>query len=123
MSMNEKTATGDDMKAAVRSGAEKSRVPAVRKKATIAKTVRKVETKAAADTKPAATDAPAKPVAVKKTLAKTRGTKPVLAPEARQRMIGEAAYLISQRRDPAVGSPETDWISAETVIDMIFDVA
>jgi hypothetical protein len=38
-------------------------------------------------------------------------------------MIGDAAYLISLKRAPWQGSPETDWMSAETVIDMIFDVA
>ena len=123
MSMNEKTATGDDVKAAVRSGAAKSRIPAVRNKGAIAKTVSKVVTKAAADTKPAATVAPAKPVAVKKARVKTKGAKPVLAPDERQRMISEAAYLISLRRDPAVGGPDSDWICAETVIDMIFDLA
>ncbi len=48
--------------------------------------------------------------------------KPVLTSEQRQRMVGEAAYLISLKRPPHMGSSEIDWLSAETVIDMVFDV-
>lgn len=49
--------------------------------------------------------------------------RPVISQQQRQQMIGDAAYLISLKRAPWQGSPETDWMSAETVIDMIFDVA
>ena len=48
--------------------------------------------------------------------------KPVISPQQRQQMIGDAAYLISLKRAPWQGDPHTDWMSAETVIDMIFDV-
>ena len=50
------------------------------------------------------------------------GAKPVISPQQRQQMIGDAAYLISLKRPPWLGNPDTDWMSAETVIDMIFDV-
>ena len=49
--------------------------------------------------------------------------RPVISQQQRQQMIGDAAYLISLKRAPWQGSPETDWMSAETVIDMVFDVA
>lgn len=50
------------------------------------------------------------------------GTKPVISQRQRQQMIGDAAYLISLKRDPWQGSPHSDWVAAETVIDMFFDV-
>lgn len=52
----------------------------------------------------------------------TNGAKPVISQQQRQQMIGDAAYLISLKRAPWLGNPDTDWMSAETVIDMIFDV-
>jgi hypothetical protein len=55
--------------------------------------------------------------------APSAASKPLVSREERERMIVEASYLISQRRHPSLGSPETDWLSAETVIDMIFEVA
>lgn len=56
-------------------------------------------------------------------MTKTNSAKPLISREERQRMVGEAAYLISLKRHPDQGSPDSDWLSAETVIDMIFDVA
>lgn len=49
--------------------------------------------------------------------------KAVLSGEARQRMISEAAYLISIKRHAGANGPEADWLYAETVIDMVFDRA
>jgi hypothetical protein len=51
------------------------------------------------------------------------GTKPALSSDARQRMISEAAYLISLKRHAGAAGPEADWLFAETVIDMVFDSA
>jgi hypothetical protein len=48
--------------------------------------------------------------------------RPVISQQQRQQMIGDAAYLISLKRAPWQGNPDTDWMSAETVIDMIFNV-
>ena len=56
------------------------------------------------------------------TSSPANGEKPVISQRQRQQMIGDAAYLISLKRPPWQGSPDTDWVSAETVIDMIFDV-
>jgi len=49
-------------------------------------------------------------------------TKPLISQQQRQQMIGDAAYLISVKRAPWQGDPDSDWMAAETVIDMIFDV-
>jgi len=49
------------------------------------------------------------------------GAKPALSRDARQRMIGEAAYLISLKRHAGVAGPDADWLYAETVIDLVFD--
>ena len=54
--------------------------------------------------------------------AASRPARPVITQQQRQQMIGDAAYLISLKRAPWQGDPDTDWMSAETVIDMIFDV-
>ena len=43
--------------------------------------------------------------------------------EARQRMISEAAYLISLKRHAGLHGPDADWLYAETVIDLVFDIA
>jgi hypothetical protein len=45
-----------------------------------------------------------------------------LSRDARQRMIGEAAYLISLKRHAGLTGPEADWLYAETVIDLVFDI-
>ena len=67
----------------------------------------------------------APPAAKRKAASKKAASspaKPVISQQQRQQMIGDAAYLISLKRAPWQGSPETDWMAAETVIDMIFDV-
>jgi hypothetical protein len=51
------------------------------------------------------------------------GSKPSITVDERQRLIGEAAYVISLKRDPNSGDPAVDWIQAEAVIDMIFTPA
>jgi hypothetical protein len=68
----------------------------------------------------------APPAAKKKATSKKAArspAKPVISQQQRQQMIGDAAYLISLKRAPWQGNPDTDWMSAETVIDMVFDVA
>jgi hypothetical protein len=49
-------------------------------------------------------------------------TRPALSRDARQRIIGEAAYLISLKREAGLSGPEADWLFAETVIDLVFDI-
>jgi len=66
------------------------------------------------------------PAAKKKATSKKAArspAKPVISQQQRQQMIGDAAYLISLKRAPWQGNADTDWMSAETVIDMVFDVA
>lgn len=46
--------------------------------------------------------------------------RPALSGDERQRMISEAAYLISLKRHAGANGPEADWLFAETVIDMVF---
>lgn len=49
-------------------------------------------------------------------------TRPTLSRDARQSMINDAAYLISVKRHAGVDGPEADWLYAETVVDMAFDI-
>ena len=84
-----------------------------------------VTKKTAAVKKKAVTRKQAPPAAKKPASSKKAAispARPVISPQQRQQMIGDAAYLISLKRAPWQGSPDTDWMSAETVIDMIFDV-
>ena len=37
-------------------------------------------------------------------------------------MINDAAYLISLKRHAGLNGPDADWLYAETVIDMAFDI-
>jgi hypothetical protein len=95
----------------------------VRKKAVTKKTaVSKKKSVASKQAPPAATKKaagiPAGPAS-----SSANGAKPVISQQQRQQMTGDAAYLISIKRKPWQGNSETDWIAAETVIDMIFDVA
>jgi len=64
----------------------------------------------------------APPAANKKATSQKAASRPVISQQQRQQMIGDAAYLISLKRAPWQGNPDTDWMSAETVIDMIFNV-
>jgi hypothetical protein len=84
-----------------KSAAGKKALPAAKKKATSKK----------------AAGSPAGPAS-----SPAKRAKPVISRQLRQQMIGDAAYLISLKRPPWQGNPDTDWMSAETVIDMVFDV-
>jgi hypothetical protein len=76
------------------------------------------------NTKPVSADAASGsvPTAVGASPAGTAATKPALSRDARQRIIGEAAYLISLKRHAGLSGPEADWLFAETVIDLVFDI-
>ena len=70
-----------------------------------------------------------KKVAKKKVVAKKAVTaatpvagKPVISEHERLELIGKGAYLISQKRHPHEGCMEGDWVAAEIVIDMLFEV-
>lgn len=106
--------------AATTSGSAKK--AAVTKKTTAAKkkSVVRKQTPPAAKKKATSRKAAASPTRPAPSSAKR--AKPVISPQQRQQMIGDAAYLISLKRAPWQGDPHTDWMSAETVIDMIFDV-
>ncbi len=68
-----------------------------------------------------------KPESSKETVrwlaAGSQGEKPNISFNERERMISEAAFVISQNRDPHVGGPEIDWLQAEAVIDLIFSAS
>ena len=52
--------------------------------------------------------------------ARPAGNPPVTAgidTEARQRLIGQTAYLIAERRGFQGGNPEQDWLDAEKEVD------
>ena len=73
-----------------------------------------------------------KKVAKKKVVAKKAVTaatsttpvagKPVISEHERLELIGKGAYLISQKRHPHEGCMQGDWVAAEIVIDMLFEV-
>ena len=54
---------------------------------------------------------------------KTNGSKIKISASQRQKMIGEAAYHVSSKREPDQGYPDLDWIQAETVIDLFFEAS
>lgn len=60
---------------------------------------------------PAAKAAPA-PAALPKV-----ATKPAIDPAERQRMIGEAAYYLAEKRGFVHGHHDADWAAAEKQID------
>jgi len=62
------------------------------------------------------------PTSVGASRAAAAAAKPALSRDARERIIGEAAYLISLKRQAGLGGPEADWLFAETVIDLVFDI-
>jgi hypothetical protein len=106
----------------------------VKKKATAATKKKVVRKKAASGTitaspvkktvaAEAASAASSTPARAQSAPAKNPRAKAALSGEARQRMISEAAYLISLKRHAGAAGPEADWLYAETVIDMVFDIA
>ena len=48
--------------------------------------------------------------------------KPLISTEQRQHLIAEAAYRISEKNPCGSCHPEADWLNAEAVIDMLFEV-
>lgn len=77
--------------------------------------------------KPASTTAK-KPAAPRKTAraaaaasATSSDSRPSLSRDERQRLINDAAYLISLKRSSGLDGPQADWLYAETVIDMAFN--
>ena len=65
--------------------------------------------------------APKKKVAVAKAPA-TSGARLTLTPAERMALISKAAYYISMKRNPCDGNMEGDWMAAEAVIDMLFEI-
>lgn len=115
-------ATGSDAptrKASKKKSAAPAKKPVARKKVT-GSAKKPAAGKKAGDTatspEPASIPAPQDAAAPQAPAA-----KPVLSGEARQRMISQAAYLISMKRHAGANGPEADWLYAETVIDMVFD--
>ena len=64
--------------------------------------------------------APKKKVAVKAPA--TSGARLTLTPAERMALISKAAYYISMKRNPCDGNMEGDWMAAEAVIDMLFEI-
>jgi hypothetical protein len=94
----------------------------VAKKAAVKKKVAKkaaVKKKVAARKKVAA---PREKVVAKTTVAPRSSSEFVITPEERFALIGKAAYHISMKRHPCDGNQESDWVAAEAVIDMLFEV-
>jgi hypothetical protein len=81
------------------------------------KTTRKRATAGAAKTAASKTTAAANPAPA----ATASEGKSALSSGERQRMINDAAYLISLKRHAGANGPDADWLYAETVIDMVFD--
>ncbi|MEJ2322983.1 MAG: hypothetical protein P8Z31_11850 [Gammaproteobacteria bacterium] len=48
--------------------------------------------------------------------------KTVISQHERLELVGRGAYLISRKRHPHEGCMESDWVAAEAVIDMLFEV-
>lgn len=65
--------------------------------------------------------APKKKVAVSKATAASGG-KPSITPSERLELITKGAYFISMKRNPCEGDMEGDWMAAEAVIDMLFEI-
>ena len=65
--------------------------------------------------------APEKKVTVAKAPA-TSGARLTLTPAERMALISKAAYYISMKRNPCDGNMEGDWMAAEAVIDMLFEI-
>lgn len=86
------------------------------------KTARKAAPKKVAKKKAAPKKAaPKKKVAVAKSLPAASG-KPKITSSERMELISKGAYYISMKRNPCDGNMEGDWMAAEAVIDMLFEV-
>jgi len=106
-----KGASAKTRAAAKKSAPVKSKVAVTKKKTTAKKSL----------------DAKSKPVSRSKKTASKKvtfsGSKIMIANDQRQKIIGEAAYLISLKRDQGEDNLLQDWVQAETVIDMLFEVS
>jgi hypothetical protein len=102
--------------------AKKEDAPVAKKKVARKKAATSAK-RASAGTKTASADATSAsgPTSVGASPAGTAAKRPALSGDARQRIIGEAAYLISLKRQAGLSGPEADWLFAETVIDLVFD--
>jgi hypothetical protein len=50
------------------------------------------------------------------------GGKLSITPAERMELISKGAYYISMKRHPCEGNMEGDWLAAEAMIDMLFEV-
>lgn len=73
--------------------------------------------KAAPAPAPKASAAPAPAAKAAPTKAAAPAAKPVVDAAERQRMIGEAAYYLAEKRGFAHGHHDADWAAAEKQID------
>jgi hypothetical protein len=98
--------------------------PAPKKKVAKKKTAKKTapKKKVVAKKKAAAKKAaPGKKVTAAKSQAASSG-KLQITPAERMELISKGAYHISMKRHPCEGNMEGDWMAAEAVIDMLFEV-
>ncbi len=96
--------------------------PAPKKKVAKKKTAKKAAPKKVAKKKAAPKKAaPEKTVAVAKAAA-VSGGKLSITPAERLELITKGAYFISMKRNPCDGNMEGDWMAAEAVIDMLFEI-
>jgi len=65
--------------------------------------------------------APKKRVATASAPAASAG-KLSITPAGRMELISKGAYHISMKRHPCEGNMESDWLAAEAMIDMLFEV-
>ena len=98
--------------------------PAPKKKVAKKKTAKKTAPKKKAVAKKKAAPkkaAPKQTVAVAKAPAASGG-KLSITPAERLELITKGAYFISMKRNPCDGNMEGDWMAAEAVIDMLFEI-
>ncbi|MEJ2317165.1 MAG: DUF2934 domain-containing protein [Gammaproteobacteria bacterium] len=98
--------------------------PAPKKKVAKKKTAKKTAPKKKVVAKKKAIPkkaAPKKKVAAAKSPAASGG-KLSITPAERMELISKGAYLISMKRHPCDGNMESDWVAAEAMIDMLFEV-
>jgi hypothetical protein len=99
-----------------------SETPAPKKKVAKKKVAKKKVAKKKAVKKKVAKKTAVSKKAARKSSAPTAFEKGSISAQERQELIGKAAYHISMRRHPCDGNMEGDWLAAEAVIDMLFDV-
>jgi ethanolamine utilization microcompartment shell protein EutS len=98
--------------------------PAPKKKVAKKKTAKKTAPKKKVVVKKKAAPkkaAPDKKVAAAKPQAASAG-KMTITPAERMELISKGAFFISMKRHPCDGNMESDWMAAEAMIDMLFEV-